>query len=272
MASKSFALVTGASSGIGRAIAVHLSRQNLGVLAVARREEQLQETRKLGVEDNIEIVVADLTTSEGRESVAEVVRSKCSKQLKYVVQNAGVIGKLDQAINLKEDTWRHTFEVNVHAPFFLTQLLVPELAPDARILHVSSGAAHKPYNGWTSYNVTKAAFYMMYQCMRDELAPKGIHFGSFQPGIVESNMQETIRKATAEETAVIERFKELKANQYTGPEDKPHAPPKGGLDIAPNVAFFVDFLLTKVPTDEFSSHGDWDIRDESHHSRWIAQE
>ncbi|GBG28921.1 Dehydrogenase/reductase SDR family member 4 [Hondaea fermentalgiana] len=262
----------GASSGIGRAIAVHLSRQNLGVLAVARREEQLQETRKLGVEDNIEIVVADLTTKEGRESVAEVVRSKCSKQLKYVVQNAGVIGKLDQAINLKEDMWRHVFEVNVHAPFFLAQLLVPELAPDARVLHVSSGAAHGPFNGWTAYNVSKAAFYMMYQCMRDELAPKGIHFGSFQPGIVESNMQETIRDATAEETAIIEMFKEFKANQYTGPEDKPHAPPKGGLDVASNVAFFVDFLLTKVPAEEFSSHGEWDISDESHHSRWITEE
>lgn len=246
---------------------MHLSRQNLGVLAVARREDQLQETRKLGQDDNIEIVVADLTTQEGRQTVADAVRSKCSKQLKYVVQNAGVIGKLDQAMNLEEGPWRHAFEVNVHAPFFLTQLLVPELAPDARILHVSSGAAHKPYNGWSAYNVTKAAFFMVYQCLREELRPKGVYFGSFQPGIVESNMQETIRAATAEETAVIERFKELKKNQYTGPEDKPHPPPQDGLDVAPNVAFFVDFLLTKTSNEEFSK-GEWDIRDASHHSRW----
>jgi benzil reductase ((S)-benzoin forming) len=150
-----FCLVTGASSGIGRAVAVRLSKSGAAVLAVARREELLRETQALGAPGRIEVLAADVTTEAGRAAIAGAVAAS-GRRLDWVVQNAGAIF-IAQAARVRQDQWRNLFELNVHAPLFLLQLLLPHLAPGARVLHVGSGAAHKPYDGWSSYCVTKAA-------------------------------------------------------------------------------------------------------------------
>jgi len=240
----------------------------MGVLAVARREEKLKETQALGEPGKIDIVAADVATEEGRQAIADAVEASGQK-LEFVVQNAGVIGKVSSAMNIDYDSWRNAFAVNVDAPLFLTQRLEEHLAPSARILHIGSGAAHNAMDGWTAYCSTKAAFFMMYKCLAKELGKKGILVGSVKPGIVESPMQEEIRKAKTEDMEMADQFREFKANEYSGPDpDQPHAPPKGGLDTAANAAHFVHFLLTETSAEEFVDK-EWDIREEFHHSRWV---
>eukprot|EP00514_Thraustochytrium_sp_LLF1b_P005389 CAMPEP_0184507628 /NCGR_PEP_ID=MMETSP0198_2-20121128/337_1 /TAXON_ID=1112570 /ORGANISM="Thraustochytrium sp., Strain LLF1b" /LENGTH=266 /DNA_ID=CAMNT_0026897375 /DNA_START=71 /DNA_END=868 /DNA_ORIENTATION=+ len=264
---KTFCLITGASSGIGRALAIHLSRNNVGVFAIARRKEGLEETKSLGDSDNIFPVVADVTSKDGRQNIVQAVEQSGNK-IHYLVQNAGIMGTVSKAINVDEESWRMAFEVNVHAPFFLTQAMVPLMAENSRILHIGSGAAYNAMDGWSPYCTTKAAFLMMYNCLKNELAPHKIFVGSVKPGIVESPMQETIRASKAEDMELLDMFKGFKENEYSGPaEDKPHKPPTGGLDTASNVAFFLDFLLNETSDKEFSE-SEWDIRDEDHHSRW----
>jgi len=248
---------------------VFFSKNGYGIVAVARRQEMLEETKKLGESNNFNLVCANVATPEGRDAIAKAVHQFCPKKLNFIIQNAGVIGNITKIENIDYDSWRSAFAVNVDAPLFLTQKLLPELAKDARILHIGSGAAHGPLAGWGTYNVSKAAFHMLYRCLEKELGPKGIHVGSVKPGIIETNMQETIRAASQEDMALVDRFKFFKENEYKGADAlKPHKPPKDGLDTPENVAFFVNFLLNDVSSEEFTEK-EWDIRDEDNHDRWI---
>jgi NAD(P)-dependent dehydrogenase (short-subunit alcohol dehydrogenase family) len=216
---------------------------------------------------SIRAVVADVGTEEGREAVISAVQS--TGMLENVIHNAGTIGKIGRATEIDLKSWQETFAVNVDAPFFLTQKLVPHMDDGARILHIGSGAAHNSFDGWTTYCTTKAALFMMYKCLRDELKEHNLLVGSLKPGIVESDMQGVIREATEKQMAAAEAFREFKNKEFRGDTSTPHAPPVDGLDTPENVAHFVHFLLTEVGPTEFGAD-EWDIRDTSHHRRWGA--
>jgi NAD(P)-dependent dehydrogenase (short-subunit alcohol dehydrogenase family) len=266
---KKWSLVTGASSGIGRAVAIRLANEpNSAVIAVARRETELLETQKMAAGNSIQAVVADVGTEEGREIVISAVES-ISSPLKNIVHNAGMIGKIGRATEIDLESWRQTFAVNVDAPFFLTQKLVSHMTEGGRILHIGSGAAHNSFDGWSTYCTTKAALFMMYKCLRDELKEHDILVGSLKPGIVESDMQQLIRQATEKDMAAVDAFRAFKSNEYSGDSSTPHAPPPDGLDTAENVAHFVRFLLTETSKNEFGTE-EWDIRNALHHPRWGA--
>lgn len=118
------------------------------------------------------------------------------------------------------------------------------MKPEARILHISSGAAHGALQGLGVYSVSKAALFMAYQVLKAELAPKGIFVGSVRPGIVATSMQDTIRRADKDKfpdtSAKFHQFHEkMPAEHKVG-----GAPPTAGLDSADNVAVFLDWLLT----------------------------
>eukprot|EP00516_Mucochytrium_quahogii_P011350 CAMPEP_0203787786 /NCGR_PEP_ID=MMETSP0100_2-20121128/2450_1 /ASSEMBLY_ACC=CAM_ASM_000210 /TAXON_ID=96639 /ORGANISM=" , Strain NY0313808BC1" /LENGTH=265 /DNA_ID=CAMNT_0050690387 /DNA_START=73 /DNA_END=871 /DNA_ORIENTATION=- len=238
-------------------------------LGCREKKEKLEETKNLGKADNINVIAADVACENGRETVIQAVKRICPNNLNYVIHNAGMMGPISKAMDIDPKSWQQTFALNVDAPLFLNQKLVPEMPEGSRILHVGSGAAHNPYDGWTAYCSTKAAFFMMYQCLRGELAPKGIAVGSLKPGIVETEMQETIRKADVDEMADVGRFKEFKEKEYKAADKaQPHKPPTDGLDSVENVAHFVDFLLLQMDKEEYSK-AEHDIRDSSHHDRWI---
>jgi NAD(P)-dependent dehydrogenase (short-subunit alcohol dehydrogenase family) len=264
-----FCLVTGSSRGIGRAIAVHLSKSNVGVVAVARSEEQLLETKRLGDSDNIHTVVADVACRNGQAKILQAVQSVCPGHLGFVVHNAGTLGSIGKVSTVDYDSWRQAFAVNVDGPLFLTQKLLPEMPAGGRILHIGSGAAHRPIDGWSAYCASKAAFHMLHASMQQELAAQSILVGSVLPGIVETEMQQMIRAASVAEMADFDYFVELKNNEYTGEAGKAHAPPSDGLDTAENVAHFVSFLLRGTSDEDYTA-AEWDIRNTDHHGRWVA--
>ena len=153
-------------------------------------------------------------------------------------------------------------ELKVEAPVFLSRDLFPLLdTAHGRILHVSSGCAHKPSQSWLSYCVSKAAFLMLYQCLN--LDWKGrVAVGSFKPGIVDTEMQEQMRRASPEDFPKVDYFKKLKTShdEYYGTEkrqpDVPHIPDLSRLDTAENVAHFAWYLLSKTSDAQFASK-DW---------------
>ena len=124
---------------------------------------------------------------------------------------------------------------------------------------------------WLSYSVSKAAFLMAYRCLALDLEP-AILVGSFKPGIVDTEMQDTMRLATEQDFPKVSFFKKLKqeAEKQADPEKdtKPHVPIRERLDTPENVAHFAWFLLDKTGDAEYSTQ-DWDIRDEALASRWL---
>lgn len=269
-----YCVVTGASSGIGRAIAVLFS-DSMGVLAIARSKDKLVETRSLAKNsDNVFVVCGDVSSESGRQSIVEQITSTIGrKKVDYLVHNAASIGQITRLKGITLKDWQQTFAVNLEAPLFLTQSFLESkgdlFAEQARVLHVSSGAAHSPYQGWTAYCASKAGMHMLYKCLNVELKAEGIYVGSLRPGVVDSKMQDTIREAKPEEFSSLQKFKQLKANQVQDDKKcKPHKPPKDGLDCPENVAFYTKWLLCDTSLEEYTAK-EWNIRDESNYSRWI---
>lgn len=266
-------IVTGASTGIGRAIAVRLSNIGHNVLAVARNKSKLIITKENGNPDKIYIVAADITTPDGRQIVVKEVKKHGGKGVQYLVQNAGSIGPIGPLLTVNEKEWRDLFDVNLHAHLFLVQALYNANAfltgDEVRILHMSSAAAHSTMNDWGAYCVSKSAFHMLHRCLQDEFKAThpNILVSSVRPGIVESPIQQEIRGFNSRNQDTQQFFKNLKENQYRGDPDKPHPPPRNGLDIPANVAFFCEFLLERTTASEFTSK-EHDIHDEATWPRW----
>lgn len=243
------AVVTGASSGIGRALSLRLVDEGVKVLAVARRREALETLQREG--GRIEAVGADLAQPAGRQAVREAVGQR---PVAFLVHNAGVLEPIGPLADVSLMEWRHSQAVNVEAPLFLTQALLPRLK-GGRVLHVSSGAAHHGYPGWGAYCVAKAGLHMLYQVLREELRARDVAVGSVRPGVVDTPMQTLIRRQTPERFPAVERFIGLKqAGQLRDPRQ---------------VADFLAWLLMRSPVEDFPVE-EWDIGNPDHQRRWQA--
>jgi NAD(P)-dependent dehydrogenase (short-subunit alcohol dehydrogenase family) len=156
------ALVTGASRGIGRAVALELARQGAHVIALARTQGALEELddeiRKLGGEATL--VPCDLKDGDALDRLGAAIYERW-KKLDILVANAGILGPITPISHIDPPKWDEAIQVNVTANYRLIRSLDILLrASDAgRAVFVSSGAGHKanfdPYRA--AYSVTKAA-------------------------------------------------------------------------------------------------------------------
>ncbi len=242
------AVVTGAGTGIGRALAHALAERGLNVVAVGRRAAALAETCSAHPE-RMRAVSADVSDPEGR---GRIVAATAGAPVRCLVHNAGVLEPIGPLMEVGLGEWRRAQAINVEAPLFLSQALLGQLS-GGRILHLSSGAAHHPYSGWGSYCTGKAALYMLYQVLREELGRQGVAVGSLRPGVVDTPMQGLIRQQTPERFPEVERFLELHA--------------RGRLERPEQVAGFASWLLLDVDAGEFAA-GEWSFTDAGHRRRW----
>lgn len=199
-------LVTGGGSGLGRAIAEALAARGRDVLIASRRADALAETAAQAP-GRIAPVTADLTAADGRQAVVDALGART---LAGLVHNAGTLDPIGPLRDVTLADWRHAMAVNVEAPLFLTQALLPRMAAGSRVLNISSGAAHKGYAGWGPYCTGKAALFMTAQVWRAELGDTGVLVGSVRPGVVDTPMQDHIREQTRDAFPNVDRFVQLK--------------------------------------------------------------
>ncbi|MBD3223473.1 MAG: SDR family NAD(P)-dependent oxidoreductase [Caldithrix sp.] len=238
-----FAVITGAGSGIGQALAVELAREkNIKILGVGRRLQTLQET-KIQFPERIHILKADVSTVEGRKKIVNALPDGVS--VKFLIHNAGTLQPVVPLAEMKLEDWQQHMSTNVEGPLFLTKALLPKLE-NGRILHISSGAAHKPYPGWGAYCTSKTALFMIYQILRQELAEKNISVGSLRPGVVDTPMQDEVRASDENAFPALPKFIQYKK--------------EGKLFSPIRVARFIIQLLYELDKDTYSGK-EWDIRE-----------
>jgi NAD(P)-dependent dehydrogenase (short-subunit alcohol dehydrogenase family) len=187
------ALVTGASRGIGAAVAVELARQGAAVVAVARTRAGLEETDdaiRAATGRTATLLVLDLREGAKVDAIGPTLAERFGR-LDIVVGNAGVLGRLGPLTHLPEQDWTELWAVNVTANWHLMRTTEPLLrASDAgRAVFVSSGAASRPRAYWGPYGATKAALDHLVKTWAAELAITTVKVNAFNPGPVATRMR-----------------------------------------------------------------------------------
>jgi len=179
-------LITGASRGIGKQIALKLSSAKRLLILSGRDQgalEDLQtEVRNKGGE--AEVILADLSTPEG---VTTLLGKLNERQVNVLVNNAGIarVAPLDK-VTLRD--WQETFNVNVTAPFLLTKNLSPGMPEGGAVVNILSVASRQGYPGWSSYCMSKFALEGFTQAIREELRPRGIRVINIYPAATDTEI------------------------------------------------------------------------------------
>ena len=183
------AIVTGASSGIGRATAHLLAENGCTVVAVGRNEKELSALgnnlkSKTG---SIKIHLADVTELTQLDRVASETVDNFGR-IDVLVNSAGII-KNGTIETTTLDDWDKMMNINLRSVFVLTQKCVPYLAETkGNIINVSSVAGTRSFPNVLAYCVSKAAIDQLTRCSALELAPKGIRVNAVNPGVVVTNI------------------------------------------------------------------------------------
>src|ERR1700680_768463 len=184
------ALVTGASRGIGRASALALAKAGAQVVVhygsgANEAQAVVAEITKAG--GRADAVGADLSAPDGAHKLAKQVRAVVGDRLDILVANAGT----SKAATIEETTvedFDRLFAVNVRAPFFLVQQLLPILHEGSSVVLLSSLAAHAAVGQLSAYAATKGAIDTLVKHFASALGGRGIRVNAVAPGVVPTDM------------------------------------------------------------------------------------
>ncbi|MCT9621714.1 SDR family NAD(P)-dependent oxidoreductase [Curtobacterium sp. C2H10] len=197
------ALVTGGSSGIGRAIATALADAGAHVLVAARTAATIDATvaaiRQAG--GSADGIVADLSTRAGAHALADT-----AGDVDVLVNSAGINLRPPMA-DLDEDTWDATMAVNLDAPFVLGQRLAPGMAARGygRIIGISSQQAHRPFAASGAYGVSKAGLEALARSQAEAWSGHGVTSNVLVPGFVRTPLNERLGADPATVAALAAR-------------------------------------------------------------------
>ena len=208
-------VVTGASKGLGRALALALAGHGYPVLALARPSTELDEIGGLlsSVAPGSRSIECDLSNPTSIANAASLI-SQQTTFLAGLVHNAGAIAPVKPLDKVDASDWAHSIQVNLVGIQDLTQRIYPLLGGEhqSRITVISSGASLRPIGSWSAYCVSKAGLDMWSRCVAEEGRESNISSVSVAPGIVDTGMQTEIRSTPAEDFPSLQSFIDLHAN------------------------------------------------------------
>jgi NAD(P)-dependent dehydrogenase (short-subunit alcohol dehydrogenase family) len=180
-------VVTGASSGIGKATALIAARRGASVVMAARRAEEMEAAGKAIPPDRKLVVGADLTKERDRAALVAAAIGRFGR-IDVLVNAAGIIGS-GTAENTPMEEWDRMFDVNLRSLFRLTQLALPSIIErKGNVVNVSSVTGTRAFPGVLAYCVSKAGVDQFTRCAALELAPKGVRVNAVNPGVVVTNL------------------------------------------------------------------------------------
>lgn len=231
-------LITGASSGIGAATAIYLSKLGAKLSLVGRNIQNLEKVSKQCESANSQIplcIPADLTKEEDIEKIVKNTLHHYGK-LDVLINNAGIIdrGSIEETSLAQYDTIMNT---NVRSLYYLTMLTVPDLLKTkGNIVNVSSVNGIRSFPGVLAYNVSKAAVDQFTRCVALELGSKGVRVNSVNPGVIITELQKRGGLNDEQYAAFLERSKETHALGRPGNAE----------EVAATIAFLASDLASNI--------------------------
>ena len=208
------ALVTGATSGIGKATAQILARNNYKIILCGRREDRLLELKnELSEFTEVHTLSFDV---RDKKAVFESVDSlpETFSRIDVLINNAGNAHGLDSIQNGDLDDWDAMIDINVKGLLYVSKAIIPKMIAQksGHIINIGSIAGKEVYANGNVYCASKHAVDALNQAMRIDLNPFGIRVGGIHPGAVETEFSEVRFKGNSERAAnVYNGFEPLRA-------------------------------------------------------------
>lgn len=186
------ALITGASKGIGRAIALEAAKSGLDIIITGRNENELNslenEINQAG--QKCYKFPADINNFEDIENLTGNIK-KLNQKISLLVHSAGV-AKVGSVKEMSVEDWELNLKTNLTAPFILTQKLLPMMISKSHIIFINSVAGKQSFPDWSSYCASKFGLKAFADSLRSEVAADGIKVTTIYPASVDTPMQDAL--------------------------------------------------------------------------------
>ena len=218
------AIVTGAGRGFGRAIAERLASMGAAVVLASRNAPELDDVAKAIKLAGGKALAQTADVADERQ-VQELVLAteRWVGPATVLVNNAGMVDPMTPLARSNAALWLRSVAINVGGTYLATRAVLPGMLDRGygRIVTISSGAATRPSAGWTAYTAGKSAVVQMMRSLALELEGTGVTANAFNPGYVDTEMQERIRRTSS---ADFPRGDEYRAAQREGKLKHPKEP------------------------------------------------
>ena len=207
------ALITGATSGIGKATAHEFARQNIRLILCGRRQERLNSLEK-ELSSIVEVCTLKFDVGQ-REAVFEAIASLPNnfKKIDILINNAGNAHGLDPIQEGNLDDWDAMMHSNVNGLLYVSKAIIPQMVhrESGHIINIGSSAGREVYPKGNVYCASKHAVAAITEGMRIDLNPHNIKVGAVNPGLVETEFSKVRFKGGAIADGVYKGFKALQA-------------------------------------------------------------
>lgn len=217
------ALVTGAGTGLGRAIAIAFAKEGATVVLNGRREEKLREVEREIGEGKAIVIPADLTDETAVNALRDKLLSTTDGKLDILVNNAGGVSAMNSISELTLEQWKQMMDLNLTSQFLATKAFLPALrnSGHGKILSITSGMVHFYMNGFAAYSSSKAAVEALMKTLAVEEKDNGIQVNLFDPINVISEGNPNGEKDPAEIVATLIELAAASSIEKSGEVVKP---------------------------------------------------
>ena len=207
------ALITGASRGIGNAIALHLKNEGYRVLGTATSSAGVSKLEEEGIEG----LVLDLNSAESKEKLWEQVEKKES-QISVLVNNAGIT-RDNIVLRMSEDEWLDIINVNLNSAFYLSKKVLKMMLKLkwGRIVNITSTSASSGNKGQSNYSAAKAGVEAFTKSLAREVGSRNITINSIAPGFIDTDMTQQSDGVNTDEL-----IKEIPLGRFGKPDEVAH--------------------------------------------------
>lgn len=176
------ALITGASSGIGKAMAIELAKKGHELFLLARRKDKLEELQSELKGSKVHLIVKDINDPD----LASEVEKVTEKRIDILINNAGLALGREKIAESKFEDWEQMISTNITANFKMVHIVVPWMLKNGGgdIINLCSIAGHYTYQGGAVYCATKHAVHAFTRVLREETVGKNIRVMQISPGMV----------------------------------------------------------------------------------------
>lgn len=213
-----YAIVTGTSRGLGEEVAKKFLQSGINVIGIARNKNETLNAEAKKEQTNYEDLLCDLSNIAEVEKIIHSLKMRLARvelEKLYLVNNAAVVNPVNQAMNVTSEDLIFHMNVNTIAPMMLVNSMLKfteEHKAKLVCANVTSAAALRPVYGWSAYCSSKASINSYTETVALELTERGkdAKIIAFNPGIMDTEMQTTIRSNDKEAFKDLDRFIEYK--------------------------------------------------------------